>query len=92
MKCTTCQTPMIKSQADVDYTRLASLRGKAVTLIDVTTYQCERCGPTSRFVELPRWGSLVRELEACHGLRVKHLWCRFESGEWTFSFATATDG
>jgi hypothetical protein len=79
---------MLKLEEDVDYTRLAGLRGKAVTLTDIRIHQCEKCGPASRFIELPRWGSLVRELEACRGLLVKHLWCRFDvdGAEWVFAF------
>jgi hypothetical protein len=82
---------MLELEEDVDYTSLADLRGKTVTLTDIKIYQCSGCGPVSRYIELPRWGSLHSELEACTGLRVKHLWCRFNGTEWAIAFKPLKD-
>lgn len=87
MKCPTCQTSMLKLKEDVDYTRLAGLRGKTVTLTGLTIYQCKHCGPASSYIEYPRLGSLVRELEACRATLAKHVVGRFNGTDWTFAFA-----
>jgi hypothetical protein len=84
VKCLSCAKPMRKSVGDFDYTRLADLRGKIVTLSDVTTYECKDCGPSASYVEIPRIGALHRELAAAKPLIVKHLRCRFVDDAWTF--------
>jgi hypothetical protein len=91
MKCLVCQKPMITVVRDFDYSRLAGLRGVTVLLRDITTYQCEGCGPTSALVEIRCMGPLTRELEAVGALHVKQLWCSFRDNEWVIAFKPAKE-
>ena len=82
---------MIARVGDFDYSRLAGLRGVTVTLRDVTTYQCEDCGPKSAFVEIWRFANLTRELEAARAIHVKQLWCSFRDNEWAIAIASTKE-
>lgn len=82
---------MRKRVGDFDYTRLAGLRGKTVALSDVTIYECEGCGPSASYVQIPRMADLHRALDAGKALRVKRLWCRFADNEWALVVESKKD-
>ena len=89
MRCPLCASAyMLKSIEDFDYTQLAGLRGKTVTLVNIPIYRCHGCGPTADCFEVARIGPLTRELEAAGALHVKRLWCQLIDNEWVLSMAS----
>jgi hypothetical protein len=85
VKCGKCDQPMRVSTDDLDYTKLAGLRGKTVILVDVVFFHCDGCGPSARLFEIPRMAALHRELAAAKAIRVKTLVGRFtDADEWVF--------
>jgi hypothetical protein len=72
---------MVATVGDYDYTKLAALRGKTVTLGDVRVYDCE-CD--EQYVEIPQMAALHRALVAADALTVKALRLFYEKKEgWT---------
>lgn len=78
MTCTDCNKRMTATSGDYDYTKLAGLRGKTVTLDDVRMHTCA-CG--KEFVEIPRMAPLHRALAAADALTVKALRLRYDKKE-----------
>jgi hypothetical protein len=85
VKCFSCDQPMRSDVDDFDYTRLAGLRGKTVTLVDVLIFRCEGCGSFADFVKIARIADLQCELDATKGLNVKRLRCRFTDDKWVIA-------
>lgn len=77
MNCHKCGELLDSSVTNYDYTKLAGLPGKTVTLVDVEVRQCCKCDETS--VELWRMADLHRELEAARVLKLANLRLRYES-------------
>jgi hypothetical protein len=88
MKCQTCQLPITGVVGDFDYTHLAGLRGKRVTLRDVVVFQCPHCKPML-YVEIQRLANLHEELAAAGKLRAKSLSCRLVHGCWAITIGAA---
>jgi hypothetical protein len=79
--CPGCGKRMVATIGDYDYTKLAALRGKTVTLGEVRVYTCT-CG--EEYVEIPRMAALHRALVAADALTVKALRMFYEKKEgWT---------
>jgi hypothetical protein len=72
---------MEKRVEDLDYSQLAGLRGRTVILQQITVHVCPRCKDQS-FIEIPRLGSLTRELTAARALHLKKLRFEFVENEW----------
>ena len=75
---------MTATVGDFDYTQLAGLRGKRVTLRGVLLYKCGASGSCDfNSVEIPRLANLCEELAAAARLRTKTLGCSFVNGAWS---------
>jgi len=79
--CVQCGSPMVRRIENVNYTKMAGLRGKRVMLRDVVTLSCtsKPCG--RRDIELRQAAGLHRELAATRALKVAQIYARHEGND-----------